>query len=119
MDWQERHRTGPACGHGTHEQHRPPQAVSVHGHGRSCSCQRLRASEKNRAVLRLWGGFHSGDSGDFIEALAALDTPEKRREMGGRGRAAVERRYNWAKDAESLLALYRQTGGSGQTGRIP
>ncbi len=47
------------------------------------------------------------------ERLAAAirqlrDDPLAAREMGRRGRAAVERRYNWPREFEKLIALYRE-----------
>lgn len=36
-----------------------------------------------------------------------LDNPDEAAEMGRRGRAAVEERYNWEAESEKLVALYR------------
>jgi glycosyltransferase involved in cell wall biosynthesis len=35
-----------------------------------------------------------------------LDNPEQARAMGRRGRAAVEQRYTWEREAEKLVGLY-------------
>ena len=37
-----------------------------------------------------------------------LDNPEEAAEMGRRGRAAVEERYNWEAESDKLIALYRR-----------
>lgn len=37
-----------------------------------------------------------------------LDNPEEAAEMGRRGRAAVEERFNWEAEGEKLVALYRR-----------
>ncbi len=39
------------------------------------------------------------------------DHPEKAREMGLRGRAAVLERFNWAKEEEKLLGVYKELQG--------
>jgi glycosyltransferase involved in cell wall biosynthesis len=39
---------------------------------------------------------------------ALLDDPERAREMGRRGRAAVLAKYNWDSEARELLALYER-----------
>jgi glycosyltransferase involved in cell wall biosynthesis len=37
-----------------------------------------------------------------------LDHPEEAAEMGRRGRAAVEARYNWEAESAKLVSLYRR-----------
>lgn len=37
-----------------------------------------------------------------------LDNPEEAADMGRRGRAAVEERYNWEAESDKLIALYRR-----------
>lgn len=39
-----------------------------------------------------------------------LDNPDAAREMGARGRQAVEQRFNWGREAEALAALYSRIG---------
>jgi glycosyltransferase involved in cell wall biosynthesis len=36
-----------------------------------------------------------------------IENPEKAKEMGANGRKAVEGKYNWGKEAEKLIAIYR------------
>ena len=54
--------------------------------------------------------FRSGDPADFARAAAALADSEVRREMGERGREAVQARYNWDATAGPLLDLYAGLG---------
>ncbi len=50
-----------------------------------------------------------GDSQGFAEAIEYLLThPAAAKEMGERGRRAVEETYHWGSEGEKLLALYRQ-----------
>ena len=37
-----------------------------------------------------------------------LDHPDEAEAMGRRGRAAVEEKYNWEREAEKLVALYKE-----------
>jgi glycosyltransferase involved in cell wall biosynthesis len=46
------------------------------------------------------------DTGELSEALVALDDPETAAELGANGRRAVEREYNWERDADRLRAVY-------------
>ena len=49
------------------------------------------------------------DSAAIAEAMEwLLANPEEAEAMGQRGREAVERQYNWAPEAEKLLALYER-----------
>ena len=48
-----------------------------------------------------------GDLGALTEAIASLlDDPERRREMGRRGRAKVEARYTWERIYRALAQVY-------------
>ena len=47
--------------------------------------------------------FVSDDATDFARAVRELVDADRRGELGENGRAAVERRYNWAFDEEQLL----------------
>jgi glycosyltransferase involved in cell wall biosynthesis len=50
-----------------------------------------------------------GDSQGFAEAIVyLLNHPAEAKEMGERGRKAVEKGYRWETEGEKLLALYRQ-----------
>jgi glycosyltransferase involved in cell wall biosynthesis len=49
-----------------------------------------------------------------IEYLLAH--PEEARQMGENGRRAVEEKYNWEKEAEKLLALYKELVDSAKGG---
>ncbi|MBD3162420.1 MAG: glycosyltransferase, partial [Candidatus Eisenbacteria bacterium] len=51
--------------------------------------------------------YRSGDAGELARAVVALDDPERRERMGRAGRRAVEDRYRWDRDAETLVGLYR------------
>jgi len=74
--------------------------------------------ERIVASCRCGAVFHAGDAADFVRAFAGLDSAGRRREMGMRGRRAVENRWNWRKDAQNLVAVYRDLGKSKRTGRI-
>ncbi|MBN1893481.1 glycosyltransferase family 4 protein [bacterium] len=74
--------------------------------------QRIVASCRCGAV------FHAGDPLDFVRAFFALGSAGRRRELGMRGRRAVEKRWTWRKDAQKLTTLYRDLGKSKRTGRI-
>lgn len=45
-----------------------------------------------------------------------LTHPEEARQMGENGRRAVEEKYNWEKEAEKLLALYKELVDSAKDG---
>jgi hypothetical protein len=48
------------------------------------------------------------DPDDIAGAVRTLlDDPQRAQEMGARGRAAVERDYNWSAEGERLVAAYR------------
>lgn len=50
-----------------------------------------------------------GDSQGFAEAIAyLLDHPAEARDMGERGRQAIENVYHWETEGRKLVALYRQ-----------
>ena len=52
--------------------------------------------------------FKSRDEQDLAEALYSLyQDPEQRRMMGVQGRIAALQKYNWKKEEENLLGLYR------------
>jgi glycosyltransferase involved in cell wall biosynthesis len=53
--------------------------------------------------------FRSGDAADFARAVRELETSEARARFGRNGRDAVERRYNWDHDADSLLSAVQRT----------
>lgn len=66
--------------------------------------------------------FTSDDADDFARAVRELADPDRRTELGRNGRAAVERRYNWQADEETLLRTVERvrdryatarTGGAG------
>ena len=49
------------------------------------------------------------DPGSIAAAIEhLLRNPDEAEEMGRRGRAAVERRFNWKAEVDRLLALYRE-----------
>jgi hypothetical protein len=52
--------------------------------------------------------------------MSLLDEPERAQQLGARGRAAVEREYNWPAEGERLVAAYRalsaRPGGLGPGG---
>lgn len=56
----------------------------------------------------------SGDPGAMARAAIRLADPALRRQMGEAGRSAVRGRYQWAKDAETLLQLYRELAAEGE-----
>ena len=71
----------------------------------------------------LWRGLVQGSGcGIVVDPLDAsavarairrlLENPEQAEAMGRRGQEAVRMRYNWAGEAEKLLALYRGLGRS-------
>ena len=50
--------------------------------------------------------FRAGSADEFAGALATLlDDFRARREMGDRGRRAVDETYNWARDSQRLLEV--------------
>jgi len=49
----------------------------------------------------------SGDAAAMARAAVALGDPEARARMGEAGRRAVFDRYNWGRDAQALIDLYR------------
>jgi glycosyltransferase involved in cell wall biosynthesis len=50
-----------------------------------------------------------GDMDDLVEKMRALlDAPQRRREMGQRGRAKVEERYAWSRIVPRLLKVYEE-----------
>jgi glycosyltransferase involved in cell wall biosynthesis len=51
--------------------------------------------------------YRSGDPADMARATLDLADPGRREEMGARGLEAVRRRYNWARDSEILLDIFR------------
>jgi glycosyltransferase involved in cell wall biosynthesis len=77
---------------------------------------RLPVVASNRsAVRRFMDGLdcgllvEPGDSQGFAEAIEYLLThPAEAKEMGERGRQAVEEAYHWETEGEKLVALYRQ-----------
>jgi glycosyltransferase involved in cell wall biosynthesis len=55
---------------------------------------------------------------DPLDPLAIADglrtlmkDPERMKKMGANGREAVEKEYNWDREADRLLALYRELSG--------
>ncbi|MBC7227274.1 MAG: glycosyltransferase family 4 protein [Thermoflexales bacterium] len=53
-----------------------------------------------------------GDMADLVEKMQALlDNPDRRREMGLRGRAKVEERYAWPRIVPRLLEVYEEVVG--------
>lgn len=51
----------------------------------------------------------AGDARELGDTLEALRTdPSERRRLGENGREAVEHRYNWATDAETLRSIYAE-----------
>jgi glycosyltransferase involved in cell wall biosynthesis len=77
---------------------------------------RLPVVASNRpAIRRFMNGLgcgllvEPGDSLAFAEAIGHLLThPAEAKEMGERGRQAVEKSYRWETEGEKLLALYRE-----------
>jgi glycosyltransferase involved in cell wall biosynthesis len=47
--------------------------------------------------------YRSGDAADFAAKVVVLHDGGRRAEMGSKGRASVERRYNWGRDAQLLV----------------
>jgi glycosyltransferase involved in cell wall biosynthesis len=48
------------------------------------------------------------DPGQIADAIRYLyEHPEERKEMGRRGQQAVQEKYNWEKESQKLVALYR------------
>lgn len=66
--------------------------------------------------------FASGDPASLATALRSLADPATRRELGQRGRSAVQRRYNWAGDSAALLGVVDElltgSGRSAPAGKI-
>ena len=55
--------------------------------------------------------FKNRDDRDLAGVLLSLyKNPDQRETMGGRGRIAALEKYNWKKEEESLLELYRDMG---------
>ncbi|RIK40016.1 MAG: hypothetical protein DCC55_16355 [Chloroflexi bacterium] len=52
--------------------------------------------------------FTSGDPVSFAEAVLQLADPALRQKLGQNGHWAVVERYNWQRESERLVALYRQ-----------
>jgi glycosyltransferase involved in cell wall biosynthesis len=77
---------------------------------------RLPVVASNRsAIRRFMDGLdcgllvEPGDSQGFAEAIEYLLThPAEAKEMGERGRQAIEEAYHWETEGEKLVALYRQ-----------
>ncbi len=69
----------------------------------STDCDPLR-----RIVEETEAGFiyPSGDANSLAEALVKLRDPLLRKQMGQNGRQAVIEKYNWARTAEKLVAMY-------------
>jgi len=52
------------------------------------------------------------DSNDIARAMRwIVDNPAQARAMGERGRAAVQQRFNWEREAPSLLGMYKRITG--------
>jgi glycosyltransferase involved in cell wall biosynthesis len=47
--------------------------------------------------------YESRNVGALAKAIYSLRDPQKRRDMGRRGRTAIERQYNWARDSLALI----------------
>jgi glycosyltransferase involved in cell wall biosynthesis len=61
-------------------------------------------------ILRETGAgllFRSGDAKSLADALLRLRDPAIRRELGGAGREAIDKMYNWENDVQALLAALR------------
>jgi len=59
-----------------------------------------------------------GDVDDLAEKIRMLlDDPQRRREMGERGRAKVEEKYAWPKIIPKLVSVYEEVLGSGGGGK--
>ncbi len=75
-------------------------------------------SESTANIVRETGcGIATGfDPSDFAKAVIELaNNPEKRKAMGEMGKKAVEDDFNWATDAERLVALYDKLHKRGQS----
>jgi glycosyltransferase involved in cell wall biosynthesis len=52
--------------------------------------------------------YPSGDHAGLAAAVARMADPALREAMGAAGQRAVREKYNWSRDAEALVALYRE-----------
>jgi glycosyltransferase involved in cell wall biosynthesis len=57
--------------------------------------------------------FRDRDVEDFARSVRILADPGARRTMALEGRAAIERRFNWSHDSQSLLAAVERVGSRG------
>lgn len=79
--------------------------------------------EMSRVILDAGCGllFPPGDSDALAKALIRLRDQELAHRFGERGRLAVQDRYNWARSASKLLAIYDEWQGAtnGEVGASP